>query len=296
MKGTPVVSLRSVRKSYGSFELGPVDLEIEPGYVVAVVGPNGSGKSTLIRMLMNLVQPSSGEVSLFGRSYPGDEVAIKQRIGYVPERSVGHAHMSADSLGEFVSHWYPGWDQRVYEEHVKRLDVEPGRKFCKLSRGVQRRLVFALALASGAELLLLDEPTEGVDPFARLEMLEEISNFTEGGAGKTVVFATHLVEEVRSVADYVALLVDGKLLGLYEKDDLRQRWKTFWLDSEPEGEVPGVVEVVEGGTPTRIVTNSPRETGQALSAQNIRIVRSRGVDLGDILFHMLRRSREDLRA
>jgi ABC-2 type transport system ATP-binding protein len=86
---TPVISLRDVRKSYGNFELGPVNLQIEPGYVIAVVGPNRSGKSTLIRMLMNLVKPTSGEVRLFGgASYPDDVVAIKQRVGYVPERSV----------------------------------------------------------------------------------------------------------------------------------------------------------------------------------------------------------------
>ena len=87
MTGTPVISLKDVRKSYGNFELGPVDLAIEPGYVVAVVGPNGGGKSTLIRVLMNLIQPDSGELELFGGTYPDDEVEIKRRIGYVPELS-----------------------------------------------------------------------------------------------------------------------------------------------------------------------------------------------------------------
>ena len=88
MTGRPLVSLKGVRKSYGDqFELGPLELEVQAGCVVAVVGPNGSGKSTLFGMLMNLIQPDSGEVRLFGLSYPKDEVAIKQRVGYVPERS-----------------------------------------------------------------------------------------------------------------------------------------------------------------------------------------------------------------
>jgi ABC-2 type transport system ATP-binding protein len=117
MTGTPMISLRAIRKSYGdNFELGPVDLAIEPGYVVAVVGSNESGKSTLIRMLMNLVQPDSGELMLLGGTYPDDEVAIKQRVGYVPELSLGHDEMSANSLGGFVSHWYPRWDGRRYED------------------------------------------------------------------------------------------------------------------------------------------------------------------------------------
>jgi ABC-type transport system involved in cytochrome c biogenesis ATPase subunit len=149
MTGRPLISLTDVKKSYGSFELGPVDLEIEAGYVVAVVGPNGSGKSTLFGMLMGLIHPSFGEVRLFGLSYPKNEVAIKQRIGYVPERAVGHDYMSAKALGEFVSYWYPTWDQRTYDDLVSRSGIDPYKKFGKLSKGMQRRLSFALALAVG---------------------------------------------------------------------------------------------------------------------------------------------------
>jgi ABC-2 type transport system ATP-binding protein len=297
MTGAPMISLRAIRKSYGdNFELGPVDLAIEPGYVVAVVGSNESGKSTLMRMLMNLVQPDSGELMLLGGTYPDDEVAIKQRVGYVPERSLGHDEMSANSLGEFVSYWYPRWDGRRYEDLLERARIEPNEEFGKHSRGVQRRLAFALALASGCELLLLDEPTAGVDPFARREMLEEITRFMDGGVGRTVLFTTHVMEEVRRVADYVALLVDGEFLGLHEKGALRDRWKTFWLDREPEGEIPGVVEVAGGGPPTRIVSDSSEETAKALSAQDIGIVRSGRLDLEEILSHLMSRKQERRRA
>jgi ABC-2 type transport system ATP-binding protein len=305
MKGTsvrtpaqaPVISLRDVRKSYGAFELGPVDLRVEPGHVIAVVGPNGSGKSTLFGMLMSLVKPTAGEVTLFGgASYPDDEVAIKQRIGYVPERSVGHDEMSAKSLGEFVSYWYPRWDQQLYLDLIKRYKVDPDKRFGKLSRGMQRRLSFALALATGPELLLLDEPAEGVDPFARRQMLEDISRFMRSGDRRTVVYATHVMEEVRRIADYVAFLVDGEYLGLYEKDALLEGWKMLWVDREPEGDIPGVVEVVVGGSPTRLVSGSPEETERALSAQNIRIVRSEPLDLEEILSHLMRRHKEGLRA
>ena len=304
MKGTPlkrpVISLKGVRKTYRTFELGPVDLTVEPGSVVAVLGPNGSGKSTLIGMLMNLIHPDSGEVSLFGLSYPQDEVAIKQRIGYVPELSVGHDEMSARTLGEFVSYFYPRWDQRLYQDLIERYKVDPDKRFGKLSKGMQRRLSFALALATGPELLLLDEPTVGVDPFARRQMLEDISSFmrdvvNDDGDRRTVVFATHIMEEVRRIADYVAFLVDGEYLGLYGKDALREGWKTLWVDRAPEGDIPGVVEV-EGGSSTRLVSDSPKETEGALSAQNIRIVRSGKVDLEEILSQLMRRHKEGLSA
>jgi ABC-2 type transport system ATP-binding protein len=286
----PVISLKDVRKSYGSFELGPVNLEVEPGYVVAVVGPNGSGKSTLFRMLMNLARPDEGSLSLFDGAYPDEEVEIKQKIGYVPERSVGHDEMSAKALGEFVAHWYPTWEQKTYDELLSRSEIEGNKKFGKLSKGMQRRLTFALAAATGAELLLLDEPTDGVDPFARRAMLEDISRFMESG-DKTVVFATHVMEEVRRLADYVAFLVDGEFLGLYEKDALLEQWKTFWTDGEPGTSLPGIVEV-EAGNPSRVVSDSPDETEAALAKENIRIVRMGTLDLEEILSHLMRRRKE----
>ena len=285
MTGTVVLSLKDVKKSYGNFELGPVDLNIEPGSIVAVVGPNGGGKSTLMGMLMNLIQPDSGELKLFGGTYPDDEVAIKRRVGYVPDRPVGGDEMSAESLGEFFSRFYPKWDHRLYEDLLKRARIQPDKRFGELSKGVQRRLAFALALATGSELLL-DEPTAGVDPFGRREILEDISRFMEGG-DKTVVFATHVMEEVRRIADYVLFLADGEFLGLYEKDTLLEEWRIFWVNREPEGDVPGVVDV-EVGSPARIVCDSLQETGQALFAQDVRIVHSGVLDLEEVLSHLMR--------
>ena len=285
-----IIALEGVEKTYGNFTLGPVDLEIEPGYVVAVVGPNGSGKSTLFRMLMNLAHPDAGTVRLFGGGYPDDEVAIKQKMGYVPESAVGHDEMSAKSLGRFVSHWYPAWNQRFYEKLLDRSGIDPDKKFSRLSKGMQRRLSFALAAATGAELLLLDEPTDGVDPFARREMLDDIVAHVQDGE-RTALIATHVMEEVRRVADYVAFLVDGDFLGLYEKDALLERWRAFWVDGKPEAGTPGVVET-ESGSPVRVVSDSPEDTEAALVGQGLRVIRSGPLDLEEILSRLMRRSRE----
>ena len=291
---TPAISLEGVRKSRCGFELGPVDLEIEPGCVVAVVGPNGGGKSTLVGMLMNLVRPDSGEISLFGDSYTEDEVEIKRRIGYVPERPTGYDGMDASALGKFVSRWYPRWDPKLYLDHLGRSGLDPYKRYAELSRGMQRRLSFALALAASPELLLLDEPTAGVDPFARREMLDDVSQFVYDDAhdrDRTAVFATHAVEEARRIADYIALLADGKFLGVYQKDALLESWKTLWVDGKPEGAVPGIVET-EDGTPACVVSDSSRETAEALRAQNVRIVHSQSLDLEEILSYLVRRGRE----
>jgi ABC-2 type transport system ATP-binding protein len=292
MSRTPVISLRAVKKSYGVFALGPINLEVEPGCVVAIVGPNGGGKSTLMGMLMNLVQPTSGEISIFGGRYPEDELAIKQKIGYAPERLPGCDDLSVKSLRVLVSHFYPGWDQRLYEDTLADVALGSHDLFGELSTGTQRRIGVALALATGSELLLLDEPTAGLDPLARDRVLGDISRFMadERHGDRTVVFTTHLIKEVTQIADYVALLVDGKL-GFYEKDALLEGWKVFWLDKEPERGVPGTIEL-EGGDPARIVSDSPRETAEALRAQNVRIVHSRTLDLEEILTRLMNRRDE----
>jgi ABC-2 type transport system ATP-binding protein len=171
--------------------------------------------------------------------------------------------------------------------------IDKDKSFGELSKGTQRRLTFALALATGADLLLLDEPTAGLDPFARHQILEGISRFVadESRGDRTVVFATHVMEEVRRIADYVAFLVDGNLLGLFEKDTLLEGWKTFWLDREPQGDVPGMVEL-QSGNPVRIVSESPGETEEALCVQNIRIIRRGALDLEEVLSRFMRRGKE----
>jgi ABC-2 type transport system ATP-binding protein len=236
-----VISLRNVRKSYGIFELGPMNLEVEPGYVVAIVGPHGGGKSTLMGMLMDLIRPTSGEVTLLGGTYPEEEVAIKRRIGFAPEHPSGHDDLSPEALREFVSHFYPRWDQGLYEDLLADVAMRPGEKFGRLSAGTQRRLTVALAMATGSELLLLDEPTAGLDHPARLRVHDDISRYMmdERYGERTVVFATRSMEEVEDVADCVALLVEGELLGPFEQGTLREGWKDFYVNWEPEGDVPG---------------------------------------------------------
>jgi len=287
----PVISLKGAAKSYGNFTLGPVDLEIEPGYVVAVVGPNGSGKTTLFRMIMNFTSPDSGDVRLFGGGYPEDEVEIKRRIGYVPETSTGHDELAALDLGSFVSHWYPSWNGELYAELLRRFEIDETQRFDKLSKGMQQRLAFSLAVARRPDLLLLDEPTDGVDPFARQVMFEEISRYLEDGS-RIVLFATHVMEEVRRIADYVAFLDGGRFLGFYEKDALLESWRSLWVDRAPEDGAPGLV-TVEEGAPVRLVTRSTEDTEAALEREGIRTVRSAPLDLEEILAHMMDANREE---
>lgn len=282
----PLVSLSGVGKSLPGFDLGPVDLTVERGYVTAVVGPNGGGKSTLFRVLLDLVHPDSGDVRLFGLSYPADEPAIKRGIGYLPDVSVGHDEMSAEALGRFVGHWYPTWDSSRYAELLRRLDIDQPKRFGRLSKGMRRRLAFAVVMATQAPLLVLDEPTESIDLLARRIVMEEISRYVRDGR-RSVVFSTHVAGEIAGVADFVTFLHEGRFLGTYEKDGLMQDWKAMWVDEPPGEELPGLVDVQAGELP-RVVTRSPLETRAALEERGLGVVRTAGLGLEEILTHLVR--------
>jgi ABC-2 type transport system ATP-binding protein len=167
---------------------------------------------------------------------------------------------------------------------VKRSEIEPDKKFGKLSKGVQRRLAFALA-ATGSQLPSRSRPPAWTGDAGGYLVLRA------GWRQDSCIRANHVMEEVRRVADYVVFLLDGDFLGLHEKDALHEQRKTIWVDREPVGDVAGAVEV-EGGSPKHIVSHSPRETGEAPSAENIRIIRSGTLDPEEILSHLMRRSKE----
>lgn len=283
-----IVSFERVTKSYGDFQLGPVNIKIEPGYMIAVVGPNGSGKSTLMRLLMNVVHPDAGDVRLFGEHH-GNRIAVTSRIGYVPERSTGHDQMSADALGTFYERWYAPFDRIRYDAAVDAMEIDRGKAFGTLSKGMQRRVAFALAIAPDPDLLVLDELTDGVDPFARRDMLRDIAQFMERG-DRTILFSTHNMDEVRRLADYVAFLVDGQFCGLYEKDALLDEWRRLWLDQAPAPGTPGVVWS-GGSQPVEVVSDRWRESAAALTRQGVVVERTSPMELTEILEHVMAQSR-----
>jgi ABC-2 type transport system ATP-binding protein len=260
---------------------------------VALVGRNGAGKSTLFHLIMNLLHPEDGELVWFGqRMDAGNEVEIKRKIGYVPEVSeTFDDSMTVEEWLSFLSRWYPDWNEVGCRDALVRYNIDPSKKFKELSKGMQRKVSFIHALSCRPEALLLDEPSSGLDPFAWRTMTEDIRAFMEDGT-KSVFFATHVMDEVRKLADCIAFLDEGKLLGVYEKDRLLDEWKTFWVEGDDDelGNFPGVVNVTIGeGLAVRLVSCSARETEQALVEGNIPVIRTGAVELDDILWHLMQR-------
>lgn len=209
----PEVTLRtsSLRRSFGAVQaVRDVSLELRRGQVYAFLGRNGAGKTTTLRMLIGVLRPDAGEIELLGERGPRIVAAQRQRIGYVSQEQVFYPWMTPRQLGRFVGGFYPNWDPAEYDRLLRVLDVPSERKARHLSGGTRAKLGLALALAHRPPVLIMDEPTAGLDPVARREFIDLMSAQVRR-EGQAVLFSSHLVTEVEQVSDHVGILQDGVL-------------------------------------------------------------------------------------
>lgn len=224
MENELALQLFDVRKQFGAFTLEIPQMRLPRGVVLGLIGQNGAGKSTLIKILINLIYPDQGEVHLLGLRQPADELAIKQRLGYVSENPTFYEELTVCAMARIVSGFYPNWDRQTYEQYLAAFALDPRKRIKQLSKGMKVKLGVTLALSHRPELLILDEPTSGIDPVMRRELLQEIMSVIQDER-RTVVFSSHITQDVEQIADYVAILQDGKLAEFDDRESLLGRWR-----------------------------------------------------------------------
>ena len=209
----PRVVLRTVglRKAFGrTMALDGLNLEVREGEIYGFLGRNGAGKTTTIRALMGILQPDAGEVVLLGRAMARVDTETKRHIGYVSQEPHFYPWMTGTQLGRFVGGFYPTWDHAEFRRLMGALQLPLDRRFSHLSGGMQMKLALALALAHRPALLILDEPTAGLDPVARREFLDILAGQARQ-RGRTTLFSSHLIEEVDRVADRIGIIEAGRM-------------------------------------------------------------------------------------
>ncbi|SFS37595.1 ABC transporter ATP-binding protein [Marininema halotolerans] len=288
MNNIPAIQLDCVSKSYNDFMLEPLSISLEKGLSYALIGPNGSGKSTLFRILNGLLQPSTGSIQIAGLTPKLADVDIKMRVGYVPESPTDHGQVRASEVIDFISRLYPRWDGKLCADLLEQCEVSTDQSYNRMSKGMKKKLSFVLALSARPEILLLDEPMDGLDFFAQKFFTEQIHHVLQQ-EGTSVLMATHRVEDIRRISDVILLLNKGRFLGEFEKDHLLDQWKTLWIDRLPPHpqEIAGVVEWEEGPL-HRLVTHNHMQTVEYLAASGMSITRSTSLELDEILTIMLR--------
>lgn len=220
----PVLEAKNLTKRYHDFTLKDVSVEIPPGAVTAFFGPTGAGKTTLMRLLAHQIPAFSGTVRVFGLSYDERETAIKNRIGYVPQEPAYYADRSVESNARFAASFFERWDGGAFYRMLDEFKVSRAKAVKRLSRGQKTLLSIALALSHEAELLILDEPTAGLDAILRRAVLERLRKFVADGE-RAVVVASHITDGLEGIAEYIHFLSEGRLVFESEKDVLLARWK-----------------------------------------------------------------------
>ncbi len=232
---TAILRVSGLRRSFGRVvAVDGLDLEVGEGEIYGFLGVNGAGKTTTIRMLMGILPPDAGTIELLGVKSRRTTLKQKQKIGYVSQEQHFYPWMTAEMLGKFVGALYPDWDAAEFDRLIRVLEVPPRRKASRLSGGMRVKLALALALAPRPPLLILDEPTAGLDPVARREFLDIIEHQARE-YGRTTFFSTHLLDEVERAADRVGIIHRGKKRFEGELGLLQSRVRKVRL---PEGVAP----------------------------------------------------------
>ena len=208
----PVIDVSELTRRFGDkTALSSVTLSLPRGMVYGLVGANGAGKTTLIKHILGLLRPDGGSVRVFGLDPVADPVNVLSRIGYLSEENDLPGWMRVDELMRYSRAFYPGWDEAYAEELRNTFALDAAAKVKTLSKGQKARLGLLVALAYRPELLVLDEPSSGLDPIVRRDILGAVLR-TIAGEGRTVLFSSHLLDEVEQVADHVTMISRGAIV------------------------------------------------------------------------------------
>lgn len=224
-----VIEFKDIVKYGRGKQIGPINLHFPAGYVTALVGSNGAGKSTILQMIMRCILPNAGTISWFGNPPDQLSIEVRRQICYISELPCSEEdYMTGAEVGSFRSELYPLWDQQRFQVLIKQFEVPLHEKLNRISKGERRKFEIICALAARPKLLILDEPTAGLDPFAWREMLKVLQSAMEQEE-LSIILSTHIVEEIKRLADYIVLVHQGRALGRVEKDTLYGAWQRVWV-------------------------------------------------------------------
>jgi ABC-2 type transport system ATP-binding protein len=295
MTVTKHIEMRGVSKAFRFFTLQDLSLELEPGQVMGFVGPNGAGKSTTIRLIMGLIGADTGEIRVLGCRMPEDAALAKRDIGYVsadmrlfPNATVGW-HMN------FVASLNPGWDAGYAATLVKRFNLRPEQTARSLSHGEHVKAALLLALARRPRLLILDEPTTGLDPVARHEILTEFMDVLRDDS-RSILFSSHNTVDVERISDRITFLDRGRMVASSDKDEFLDRWRRIDVQLPPGAVLPDLAHVIartSDGQFHTLTTNQFSEQQLATLGGQVRHVHRMNLEeifVANVMYHREARS------
>lgn len=282
-----VVNVSELTRRFGArTALASVSLSMSRGAVHGLVGANGAGKTTLIKHVLGLLRAERGSVRVFGLDPVADPVAVLAHIGYLSEENDVPGWMRVDELIRYSRAFYPAWDDVYAEELRQQFALDPAAKIRNLSKGQKARAGLLIALAYRPELLVLDEPSSGLDPIVRRDILGAVVR-TIADEGRTVLFSSHLLEEVEQVADHVTMIHQGSIALSAPLDEIKESHHCLtvrFAESRPQPPaVAGVLRWDGGGQEwTAVYRGSSADLQTAAAGWGARVVAERVPSLGEL--------------
>jgi len=282
-----VIAMRGVTRKFGNKRaLDNISLIVPRGVVFGLVGANGAGKTTLIRHVLGLLKAQTGSVRVFGLDPVKEPISVLSRIGYLSEEGDLPGWMRVDELMRYMRAFYPTWDEAYAQNLRRQFDLDPAAKVKTLSKGQKARAGLLVALAYRPELLLLDEPSSGLDPIVRRDILGAIVR-TIADEGRTVLFSSHLLDEVERISDRVAMLKGGHILFTGELDEIKQTHHRLTLRFDGERSRPPPLDGVlswegRGCEWTAVASGRLDALTLAASAVGAEVVEQKALSLDEI--------------
>jgi ABC-2 type transport system ATP-binding protein len=284
------IDLQAVRKDFGlSFTLGPLSLAVPRGAIYALIGPNGAGKSTTLNMLMGVGQPEKGRIEMLGTDLHSDEVAIKRRTAFVSPDMDYRAWGTVGRAIDFTRGFYTDWNPDRCERLQLQFGLHRSERIEALSFGARTKLALVLALSRDPQLLVLDEPTVGLDAIARRQLFAELLDFMQSDE-RTILISSHQLTDLERFADHAAIMDHGRLLACGRMDELVERYRQLdvqWDHRTPTA-LSGLYVLEDRGDRAQLLIDRNAVSPESLTTQGIRVLAEAPLTLEDLFLALIK--------
>ncbi|WP_438350623.1 ABC transporter ATP-binding protein [Paenibacillus sp. FA6] len=277
-----IVEFKAVSKRFKDFSLENINLQVKQGQITGFVGANGAGKSTTMKLMMNLLQADTGEIKVFGKDYANHEKEIKERIGFVYDSNVFYEGLNLKDIRKIIAPAYKNWSDRKFYDYLKKFELPLNKSIKTFSKGMQMKTSLAMALSHEAEFIMMDEPTAGLDPVFRRELLDILKEMMADGR-RTIFFSTHITSDLERIADNIIFIQKGKILFNDSIRDVQERYalvkgKVNLLNHDT---VKSFISIERSSTEFQALTNNAEEVRRSLGDQVV----MEEATLEDIMFY-----------
>lgn len=272
------IRLSEVSKGYEHFQLKDINLQLPEGEIMGLVGVNGAGKSTTLRILMGLIQADAGEVEVLGYRLPEQQVQAKCEIGFASEDMRLYKNKDMAWHMGFIQSVFPRWDTTYAAHLLKKFDLKANQEIKGFSHGQRVKASLLLLLARRPDLLILDEPTTGLDPVARSEVIDELADVLRDDK-RSVLFSSHNTHDIEQLSDSITFLHDGRLLASQDIESFLNSWRAIRCQGNIEASdicLPDLARVKRNGSLMNLHVENYRE-------DNVDILRAQGLEVVDVI-------------